>query len=303
MVIRKAFNAGSWYEGSEKGLRKSIEGYFLDKEFGPGKLPKSSTQEKRTIIGAISPHAGYRYSACCSAFTYLKLFEESPPDTVIILGTNHTGYRNYAIMEEGEWETPLGNLKVDNELAGAILTKSNTIISDTDAFIKFSPIRQEWNIELQLPFIKYCAGEKNVKIVPIKYSTRDDFNALDVISTEISNAITSVDKDIVIVASSDLTHKQPRDYKNPEKDLKDMSERDHAVIDAFKEFNPELTYNAALRTSVCGPQTITSLMLICKKLDANKCIDLKYYTSYQKLGGSGPCDISVGYFSGIIVKN
>ena len=303
MVIRKAFNAGGWYESSEKGLRKSLERYFLDKEFGPGELPKSSSQKKRTILGGISPHAGHRYSACCSAFTYLKLFEERSPDTMIILGTNHMGYRNYAIMEEGEWETPMGNLKIDTKLSEAILNTSNIIISDADAFLKFPPYRQEHNIEIQLPFIKYCAGDNDVKILPIKYTTKDDFNTLDAISTDIANVITSSDKDIVIVASSDMTHKQPKNYRNPEKDLEDMYERDQAVIDAFKEFDPELTYKTALKTSVCGPQTIASLMLICKKIGANKCTDLKYYTSYQKQGGSGPCEYSVGYFSGIISKS
>ncbi len=99
-----------------------------------------------------------------------------------------------------------------------------------------------------------------------------------------------------------MTHKQPKNISNPKKDLDDMRKMDEAVIDAFKEFNPQKTFDTALKTTVCGPQTITSLMLICKKLGANQCDALKYYTSYEKGGGTGPCEYSVGYFSGIVTQ-
>ncbi len=300
MILRRAIHAGSWYEGSEKNLKKSLDEFFSDNKFGPGELPQSLNQEKRTILGGVSPHAGHRYSACCSAWTFLNLFKEKIPDTVIVLGTDHIGFGKVALMEEGQWETPLGNLTIDTELSREILKNSKVIIGDDSAFTGY--FEREHNIEIQLPFIKYCAGEKDVNIIPFKVSTKK-FNIIDQLSSDIASAIKLVDKDVVIVASSDMTHKQPSNYMNPEKDLEDMRERDQAVIDAFKEFNPELTYNTALKTSVCGPQTITSLMLICKKLGAIKCRDLKYYTSYQKGGGTGPCEYSVGYFSGIISTN
>ena len=300
MIIRRATHAGSWYEGSEKSLKRSLEEFFSDDEFGPGELPKTQDLKERTVLGGISPHAGHRYSACCSAWTYLNLFKEKIPDTVIVLGTDHIGYGKVALMEEGQWQTPLGNLHVDSDLSREIIKTSNVIIPDNSAFTGY--FEREHNIEIQLPFIKYCAGEKDVKIIPVKVSTKN-FQVMEELSSDIADAIKLLNKDVVMVASSDMTHKQPRNYLNPEKDLKDMNERDQAVIDAFKKFDAELTYNTALKTSVCGPQTITSLMLICKKLGANKCNALKYYTSYQKQGGSGPCEYSVGYFSGIVVKD
>ncbi|MFX1259230.1 MAG: AmmeMemoRadiSam system protein B, partial [Promethearchaeota archaeon] len=186
------------------------------------------------------------------------------------------------------------------ELSKAILKNSDIIISDNSAFMGF-PFGREHNIEVQLPFIKYCSQDKDVKIVPIKISLKK-FEILNQISLDIANAIKSLDKDIIIVASSDMTHKQPRNISNPKKDLEDMRLKDQAVIDAFVEFNPEKTLEMALKTSVCGPQTITTLMQLCKKLNATKCEALKYYTSYEKGGGTGPCEYSVGYFSGIIKK-
>lgn len=297
MVIRRATHAGSWYDGSESRLRKSLEEFFSDTEFGPGEIPQTQNKEKRTILGGVSPHAGLRYSGCCSAYTYLNLFKEKIPDTVIVLGTDHVGYGRIALMVDGEWETPLGNLAVDSELSEEIIKNSKVIIEDDSAFT--GSFEREHNIEIQLPFIKYCAREKDINIVPIKVSTKD-FSTLEQLSNDIATSIQKLNKDVVIVASSDMTHKQPRDFMNPKKDLDVMREKDQAVIDAFKQLKPELTYKTALKTSVCGPQTITALMLSCTKLGAISARALKYYMSYEKGGGSGPCEYSVGYFSGIL---
>ncbi len=290
MVFRKADFKGSWYSGSRKELLEALERYFNDKSFGPGETPKSLGLESRTIIGGVSPHAGHQYSGSCAAFTYLNLFKEKIPDTIIILGTDHKGYRNIALFEEGEWETPLGNLMVDNELSKKILDNSSKIKSDNSAFLI-----GEHNIEIQLPFIKYCAKDKDLKIIPIKITPRINFDVMDEISSDIANAVKSVDKDVVVVASSDMSH----EYVHSEEQLKKFKEIDQTVINGFERLNPNETLDAALRTSVCGPQTITTLILIGKKLNASKGKLLKYYTSSEKTGSFDYC---VGYFSGIIIK-
>ncbi|MFX0002021.1 MAG: AmmeMemoRadiSam system protein B [Candidatus Hodarchaeota archaeon] len=294
MVIRKAAVAGSFYPGHKQDLINIIKESFVNKTFGPGEEPKTLNQEQRSIIGGVSPHAGYVYSGCCAAFTYLNLFKEKIPDTIIVLGTDHVGYGKIALMDEGEWETPLGNIKIDKELSKKILENSEIIKKDESAFMGF-PFGREHNIEVQLPFIKYCAQDKDVEFIPIIISNKD-FNVLNKISTDIAKAIESYDKDVVIVASSDMTHKEVYDSKQLEK----FKEKDHQVIDAFVKGEPKITFEAASRTTVCGPQTISSLMMICKNLNANEGKLLKYYTSSERTGNiSGYC---VGYFSGIILK-
>lgn len=300
MTIRKAAVAGRFYPGTKSQLIRKIEDAFKDQEFGPGKLPEIGKQENRKVLGGTSPHAGYDFSASAAAWTYLNIFEEKVPDTVIILGTDHVGYNKIALMNEGAWETPLGELEIDTQVANKILDLSDIIVSDESAFMEF-PFRREHNIEVQLPFIKYCANDREIKIVPIKITSKN-FSKLNKIADHLASSIKSLDKDIVVIASSDMTHKQPRNPSNPEKDLKEMKNQDQAVIDAFVEFDAKKTLENAQKTSVCGPQTITTLMLTCKKLGATKSKNLKYYTSYKKMGGRGPCDYSVGYFSGIIMK-
>ncbi len=299
LVRRRAAVAGSFYPRFKPDLLRSIEESFKDTKFGPGKLPECQNLTNRIIIGGISPHAGYVYSGCCAAHTYYNLFREKVPETIVILGTDHLGYGKIAIMKEGAWETPFGDLAIDEELAKNVVTTSSYIVEDESAFIGY-PFGREHNIEVQLPFIKYCSQDSDLKILPIKVSTKS-YDVVQQIAKDIRQSITNLNKDIVIVASSDMTHKQPRNFREPAKDLMDMENKDKAVIKAFEEFDCQKTFKSALNTSVCGPQTITTLMLICKNLGATKTEALKYYTSYQKGGGTGPCEYSVGYFSGIIL--
>lgn len=293
LVIRKASHAGSWYPRKKEALIKEIEKCFSDNNLGPGKLPESLNMEKRTVIGAISPHAGYTFSGKCAAFTYLNLFKEKIPDTVIVLGTDHVGYEGVALLGDGAWETPIGNLEIDTELSQKILDNSDIIIDDSSAFSGF--MEQEHNIEIQLPFIKYCAKDKNVKIVTIKIGGKKEYSRFEVLANEISTSIKAVNKDVVIVASSDMSHKN---VSNKEQ-LDQFIEIDRDVIDAFVDFDSKKTLSAASQTTVCGAQTITTLMLICKNLNCNSGKLLKYYTSTDVRGEYGYC---VGYFSGILMK-
>lgn len=300
LVIRKASNAGSWYSGTKSELEEELKVLFKNNEFGPGELPKSHNLESRSIIGGVSPHAGYRYSGECAALTYFNIFKEKIPETIILLGTDHVGYNKIGLMEEGKWRTPLGDLEIDSSLARKICDISEKVISDESAFVG-GLFGREHNIEIQLPFIKYCAKEHEVKIVPIKYGIKEfkrfsSYNTLERAAEDIANSIKTVNKDVVIIASTDLSHEPVRS----EKALAAMKEMDKAVIDGFVELDPEKTFKAALNTSVCGPQTITSLILICKKLNASKAEILKYITSYDRRGTFGP--YTVGYLSSILKK-
>ena len=293
LVIRKASHAGSWYPRKKEALIKDLESSFLDSKFGPGKLPKSLNKEARTIFGAVAPHAGYAFSGKCAAFTYLKLFEEKIPDTVVILGTDHVGYGGVALLADGEWETPLGNLTIDVDLSQKLVETSRIIVEDPSAFTGF--MEQEHNIEIQLPFIKFCAEKQDVKIVTIKISGIKNYSALELLAKDIATSIEALNKDVVVVASSDMSHKNV----SSQEQLEQFKKIDRDVTDAFEELDAKKTLSAASKTTVCGAQTITTLMLVCKYLGCNDSKLLKYYTSTDVRGEYGYC---VGYFSGILMK-
>ena len=307
MIERKAIFAGHWYSHNKDDLRRDLERHFKNDTFGPGALPKCQNKESRTIIGGVSPHAGYAYSGPCAAYTYFNLFKERIPDTIIILGTHHHYYSKVGLMQKGVWQTPLGNLEIDQELAELILDNAKIITEDTSAFTNY----QEHNIEIQLPFIKFCAGENNVKILPIKVTNHINRKEMEIISNEISTAMKEIDKDIILVASSDMSH---YDIFN-ESQMKTLKEIDLTVIDQFLTFKPENILNpenvvskevyGQFRAdqrgpSICGRQTIATLVSIGNNMNAKESKLLKYYTSKDISPGGGTW--TVGYFSGIVIK-
>ncbi|QEE15858.1 AmmeMemoRadiSam system protein B [Promethearchaeum syntrophicum] len=305
-LTRKPVVAGTFYPRLEKDIIKLIDESFLDENFGIGKeFTIDNTKDgKRKVLGGISPHAGYIYSASCAAHTIQEIFREGAPDTIIILGTQHTGYYNIGIMKNGIWKTPLGELNIDSVISSDLIQESPEIIEDDSAFNGF-PHGREHNIEVQLPLIQYAAkkAKKEITFVPIKIGQMEK-NVLQDLGKAIANVIKKYqNKDIAIIASSDMTHYQPRNPHNPEFEINNTQKiRDQAVIDAFKEFNWEKTLTKANETTVCGPQTITTLMIAAKELGYKYAKDLKYFTSYEKMGSRTPCDYSVGYFSGIILN-
>jgi AmmeMemoRadiSam system protein B len=290
MNIRHMVNAGSWYPRAKNALIEMVEQFIKDKEFGPGREFKTQGLDQRKIIGGVSPHAGMYYSGACATCTYLTLFEEKIPDTIIVIGFDHRQYFPDCLLEEGEWETPLGNLKVDDELAKKILDDCESIVSNNSAFIGSS----ENSLELQMPLIKFFARENDVKIIPIKISSHE-FPALEKIANQLAALIQNSTKDIVIVASSDLYH----EHVYSEQELVKFKKKDENVINNFIKLNPHNIFDLGMRASVCGRHTITLLLLIGNILNVKEGNCLKHYTSIERTKEFGYC---VGYFSGVITK-
>ena len=110
MQVRTPAVAGMFYPKTNQELRSSIKNCFLHK-YGPGSLPPSLHDEK--IIGVICPHAGYEYSGPIAADSYYTISSQKP-ELVIIIGPNHWGIgRDVAVMKEGIWRTPIGDVEVD----------------------------------------------------------------------------------------------------------------------------------------------------------------------------------------------
>jgi AmmeMemoRadiSam system protein B len=280
--LRKPAVAGSFYAGDSKSLNMQIENCFLHK-IGPGEIPAVNPKRENNIIGLVSPHAGYMYSGPVAANGFHKIALDGTPDTIIILGPNHRGFgEDISIMVEGKWETPLGKLEIDTDIAENILKNSKIIKNDTKAH------QYEHSIEVQLPFIQYIFG-KDIKFVPI-CMTRQDINTDIEIAQSICSSV--VGKNILIVASSDFTHYETQEY---------AENVDKQAINAILEFNPKKLYNMIYRQNLtmCGPGPITAMLITSKTLGAKKAELLKYATSGDI---TGMYDQVVGYASLIVSK-
>src|SRR3990170_1292294 len=121
-TIRRPTVASQFYEGDAEALRAQISSCFLH-TLGPKKLPEVNFHiYPRNIVGLICPHAGYMYSGPVAASAFYELSIDGKPDTVVLLGPNHTGYGSaLSLMREGIWRTPLGEVEVDSEMANAIM--------------------------------------------------------------------------------------------------------------------------------------------------------------------------------------
>ena len=209
-------------------------------------------------MGLICPHAGYVYSGPVAASSFYELAIDGKPDTIVLLGPNHTGYGSgLALMREGIWRTPLGDVEVDSEISDAILHETNMVDVDEVAH------RYEHSIEVQLPFLQFLYGN-SFKIVPICYLMQDYESAIEVgrALTEALNATNTV-----VIASSDMTH-----YES----AKTAGAKDHAALKAVTDLNAKRFYEIVETQNItaCGYAPITSLITysvgVCAKAELLK---------------------------------
>ncbi|MEM2988154.1 MAG: AmmeMemoRadiSam system protein B, partial [Candidatus Bathyarchaeia archaeon] len=149
--IRLPSQAGAFYAGKAESLKRQIEESFLH-ELGAGTIPKV-VEGPRRVVGLVCPHAGYMYSGPVAAHAYYNLASDGRPDTVVLFGPNHALYGSaLAVMNEGLWRTPLGDVEVDGETANKIVREARIVDVDDSAH------RYEHSIEVQLPFLQYLYG-------------------------------------------------------------------------------------------------------------------------------------------------
>ena len=267
MKIRRPTQAGSFYEGNAEALKTQIENCFLQ-ELGPKKRPEVNKNGPRNVIGLVCPHAGYMYSGAVAANAYYALAEDGKPDTVVILGPNHTGYGSgLALMNEGVWRTPLGDVEVDGETANRIVRETRLVDVD-DLSHRF-----EHSIEVQLPFLQYLYGS-GFKFVPICFQLQDLQSAVEV-GRSLVEVLAS--KNAVVIASSDMTHYEPQG---------NAEEKDLAALKAVEAMDEKLFYSTIEKRHVtaCGYGPIAAVMVASKGLGATEARLLCYKSSGDVTG-------------------
>jgi len=266
-MVRNPVVAGQFYPGSAAELRAMIEMMVDDKA------------AKQEVVGLVSPHAGYIYSGPVAGAVISRVKFK---DTFVIMGPNHTGMgQPLSIMTKGVWKTPLGEVEVDAELAQRILKASSHLTEDHIAH------QFEHSIEVQLPFLQYF--KPDIKIVPISlaYARSELYKQ---IGQGIAQAVKDSGKEVVIMASSDMTHYEPQDS---------AQHKDTQAIEAILELNEDelLRRVEELNISMCGYAPTVSLIAATKELGATGAELVKYQTSGDT---TGDYSAVVGY-AGIII--
>ncbi len=258
-ILRPPAVAGTFYNLDPEMLKKQINSCFKHK-LGP------KTMKKEKILSAIVPHAGYVYSGPVAAWVYSRIEKAN----YIIIGPNHTGVgEKFALMKNGLWKTPLGEIAISEQMAEKIKKECKILEYDVLAH------QYEHSIEVQLPFLQFRFGS-DFKFVPIsilnEFADETLLESCKLIGKGIANAIKSEKEKWIVLASSDFSHYVPHQTaKRVDKDLIKSIIRLNSK-ELFEKINEK-------DASVCGFGPIAIAIEVAKNLGAKKGKLLKYATS------------------------
>lgn len=277
MEVRKPAVAGSFYPSDPDELVAFISNLFSS--VGVGGIPRPNAAGSRRIASLISPHAGYIYSGRTAAAGYSVLAEDGIPDTFVILGPNHTGLgAAFSVSNAKYWETPLGEVEVDKELAFSIKEHFEDLTFDDLAHTS------EHSIEVQIPFLQVIYGSP--KIVPIVMGLQEPSYAKS-LGEAIALASEVLGKDVVVIASSDMSHYLPEE---------EAKSRDMAALDAILRMDVRGLFRTIfeLDVSMCGPGPASVAITFARLKGIERGELVRYSTSAEAIGDKS---FVVGYAS------
>jgi len=285
MQTRKPVVAGQFYPASRQECQRQISQLLTERNIEQP-LPE-------TIAAGIVPHAGWVFSGSLAAMVFSAVQQQNEGvDTFVIFGAAH-GYYGHepAVYDKGSWQSPLGQVEIDQGLAKDVLQKTSAV-SDTKAH------DYEHSIEVQIPFIQHLFPE--AKIVPVLTPPSD-------YATKVGKAAGRIaeesDKKIVFIGSTDLTHYGPRYGFAPQGVGAEALEwassvNDTKFIDAAVAMEPdEMIHTAVENCNACGAAAAAAAVAAARELGGNKGVLLAHTDSntimMQKTGTASA--ESVGY--------
>jgi AmmeMemoRadiSam system protein B len=270
--VRKPAVAGSFYHGDPERLRAHVDLLFTQAE---------DKDLKGAIRALVAPHAGYMYSGLAAAVGY-KALRGSSYEAVLMVGPSHReNFDGVSIYPGDAYQTPLGDVPIHKEIRAALAAQSPALV------LSDAGHRSEHCLEVQLPFLQRVLGE--FSFVPMIMG-----NQRREICLSLGNAIAEVaqGKNILLVASTDLSHYHPYDA---------AVSLDRRAIDLVESFD-ELALMEQIeieRVEACGGGPVVSVMHAAKLLGANRSQALFYCNSGDTTGDKSAV---VGYLSAAFLQ-
>lgn len=288
MSVRQALHAGSWYESSSERLEQQLNSWLDD--------VNDSHSPAKAII---APHAGYSYSGPTAAYAYKQINPEGIK-RIFILGPSHHVYLSgCALTQCKTYETPIGNLKVDQKMISELHA--------TKAFEKMSLTtdEEEHSIEMHLPYVvQVMKSNPDYTIVPIlvgALSTEKEAFYGNLLAPYLN------DPTNLFIISSDFCHWGQRfqyTYVNKQFDniYESIDDLDHQGMQLIEDINPEgfAAYLKEYKNTICGRHPIAVLLhatKIAKATHSDFNPNLKFLRYAQSSQCKKPKDSSVSYAS------
>jgi AmmeMemoRadiSam system protein B len=269
MMKRYPVVAGQFYPDDPKTLADMV-----------AELSGSFVGQKQDALAVIVPHAGYVYSGRAAGETFARV---NIPEDVVILGPNHHGRgAAVALMAAGGWQTPLGDVEINEALAAELLRDSDLIVNDEMAH------RYEHSLEVQVPFLQYFRKDFTIAPLVISHLAYHECAAL---GNEIAAAVKRYGKPVLLVVSTDMTHYESRAA---------ATAKDQLAIERILQLDGAGLYETVIGRSIsmCGIMPTTVALSAVKELGAAR-VDLVRYTDSGE--ATGDTRQVVGY-AGLIIS-
>ncbi len=279
-----------FYEESPAACRRAAEA-LVEAAALPDDLPAA-------LLGGLVPHAGWSYSGRLAAMTLRALLGgQNPPETVVLFGADHTGaVVQGELWPDGAWETPVGDVQIDEKLAGELQAACPAIRPNPAAH------GMEHSIEVQLPLLHVLSPD--TKIVPIAVP-------VDPIALEIGKAVgahlaAEYSGQVCVIGSTDLTHHGGH-FGNPggrgPASEAYARENDSRIIELIKSLAAEAILPEAMEyRNACGAGAIAATLAAVREMGATAGKILEYTNSYEITHAQSPDyadDTTVGYLSAV----
>jgi len=238
-ALRKAAVAGTFYPAGARQLREVVAEYLA-----------GAKRSERVPKAMIVPHAGYVYSGSIAASAYVRLTPVRDVITrVVLLGPAHrVRLEGMALSSAEAFETPLGQVLVDQEAVAAIAELPQVVVAD-------EAHRQEHSLEVHLPFLQEILTD--FRVVPLVVGHMGAEAVAQVLD------ILWGGPETLIVVSSDLSHYE--DYDTARK-------MDRATSRAIEALQPEGIGD----TAACGKYPVSGLLVEARRRGLNaETIDLR----------------------------
>jgi len=268
--IRRPAVAGRFYPSDPAVLRGLVTEQL-----------KKAQPEARAAVGAIVPHAGLEYSGACAAAVLGRI---RVPGTVVILAPNHTGagVSPAALWAVGAFRTPLGDVPVDEEFAARLMAGSDLVAADPFGH------GAEHAIEVELPFLQVRAP--GFRLVPLVLAF-GDWPRCRELGRALADAVTGSGGDVLLLASSDMTHYEPAER---------AARKDALALDALRRLDGAVLLEVCRREKItmCGRGPAACVIEAARLLGASSGVVVDYRHSGQVTGD----DTSVVAYAGVILS-
>jgi len=142
------------------------------------------------LRAVVVPHAGYVYSGPVAASAYRALPRDRPARRVALLGPPHfVPLVGTAVSGAETWQTPLGPVRVDDELRDRAVQAGATVDDRFHAL--------DHALEVQLPFLLRC-GNGSLQVLPVAVGAGS--------AGTTAALLAALADDALVVVSTDLSH-------------------------------------------------------------------------------------------------